>query len=84
MVGRVAVAGGGAGPEDVVERVLGIGGDMQPSRGGVFLEAMDMARPGDRHDEPPARQYPGQRQLGRGAALSRGMRLPRLRVRFAP
>src|SRR5439155_3668468 len=75
MVRRIALAGRGAERKNMVERVRGVGRDPQPRRGSVFLEAVDMARAWDRHDEWAARQQPGDRQLCRRAAFGRGMSL---------
>src|SRR5690349_3414903 len=59
----------------MAERILGIGREADAGRRGVLLQAMDMARAGDWDDEWAPRQQPGERELRRGAALGRGMRL---------
>src|SRR6185437_10082421 len=65
----VARSRGGAARKGAIERrqTLGRGAE----RGGrrVLLEPFAMARAGDRHDERPARQGPGERELRRGAIL---------------
>src|ERR1700721_3836876 len=59
----------------MVERVLGVGLELDGGSRSVLLEVMDMARPGGRHDEIALRQQPREAKMRRGAALGRGMRL---------
>src|SRR5580704_13754056 len=70
---RVAQPLRGTRYEHVVERILGVGAELDASRGGVLFKVLDVARSGDRHDKIAARQKPGKAKLCRGTVFRRGM-----------